>query len=330
MAIHSAGYRAWQGQLSSPWTRWAVIAATGIRRASKSKWLRRMIFFSILPTLFFAVPFFLLEQSLRDPATARGLGQFLSDVTNNPQLEQIPWRRLSQASPEIICEVRHEVWANLLLTLFRYPQAFMMVLVVGIAAPPLISHDVRSRAFLIYFSRPISRLEYMLGKLGTVAFFLAMITTLPAMLLYLAGVLLSPDLSVVLQTWDLPLRIFVASLVLIVPTTAVALMFSSLTRESRYAGFAWFALWILGLVTYSVVMAFRLSHGMRGGYGQEEMAAGWTTLLSPYHTLGAVQAWVFGLADGGLPVQATAGLLVVTTVVSLGVLYRRVSSPMRA
>jgi hypothetical protein len=110
-----------------------------------------MLFLAILPALYFAIPFYLSEQALRDPAAAGSLGNFLRDFSNNPSFEEIPWQSLGNAAPEQIQLVRHEVWANLLLTLFRYPQASLMILVVGIAAPPLISYDVRSRAFLIYF-----------------------------------------------------------------------------------------------------------------------------------------------------------------------------------
>ena len=331
MAIHSAGYRSWDGKRSSPWTRWIVIASTGIQRTIKSKWLKRMLFLAILPALYFAIPFYLSEQALRDPSAARGLGNFLSDFSDNPTIEEIPWHALNNATPDQIQSIRHEVWSNLLLTLFRYPQVSLMILVVGIAAPPLISYDVRSRAFLIYFSRPISRLEYILGKFGTVAFFVAMISTLPAMILYFAGVLLSPSLGVVAETWDLPLRIIAASLVLILPTTSVALMFSSLTRESRYAGFAWFSVWILGWVMYSIVLAFQLNSGTNQQQAQLAMeGGGWTTLLSPYHTVGMVQAWIFNLATDSQPVTAAATLLVTATIVSLTILARRVSSPMRA
>jgi len=330
MPLASAGYRRWNGVRSPAWTRWAVIASTGIRRTMKSKWLRRMLFLSILPALYFAIPFYLSEQALRDPQAAQSLGEFLSEFSNHPAMESLPWRALGSATPEQIALVRHEVWSHLLLALFRYPQAWLMILVVGIAAPPLISYDVRSRAFLIYFSRPISRVEYVLGKLGTVSFFVAMISALPAMILYFLGVLLSPSLGVMAETWDLPLRIFAASLVLILPTTSVALMLSSLTGESRYAGFAWFAIWILGWVMYSVLMAFQWNAATHHEHVLQALEGGWIVLLSPYHTLGLVQAWVFGLASDRQPVMPAFLLLVVTTLFSLAVLTRRISSPMRA
>ncbi len=324
MPIHSAGYRSWEGQLTPASLRSLVIATTGIRRTSKSKWLRRMLFFAMLPTLVLAVPFFLFEQGLRDPQMARDLGEFLGGMQQSQAIGLAVEQGLANATPEQAKEMRHQVWSLLLLTLFRYPQAVLMVLVVGIAAPPLISHDVRSRAFMIYFSRPIERWEYVIGKLGTVTFFLAMITTLPAFVLYIAGVMLSPSLSVVLETWDLPLRILVASIVLSLPTASMALMFSSMTTESRYAAFAWFAVWILGNVAFSTVMAFAVAAQ------RDVVEPGWRTMLSPYHTLGVVQAWIFDLEPPGAAVAPSMVALVAITIGSLILLFHRVSLPIRA
>jgi ABC-2 type transport system permease protein len=327
--IHSPGYRPWEGQRVAAAMRTGVIASTGVRRTSKSKWLRRMLFVSVLPTLFLSVPLFLFEQAARDPdSTGGAVANVLEDLPSGSPLAKAAAINLANASPEQVEFVRHQVWSFLLLTLFRYPQAVMMVLIIGIAAPPLISHDIRSRAFLIYFSKPITRWEYILGKMGTVAFFLAMITTLPALILYFAGVVLSPDLSVLFLTWDLPLRIALASIVLIVPTTSVALMFSSLTTESRYAGFGWFAIWILGSVSYSVLMAFAIA--TKGGRFDPNTDVGWQTLLSPYHTLGVVQSWIFDMHGKNAPIVLSIVLLVFVTVGSLAIVYRRVSLPMRA
>jgi hypothetical protein len=125
--------------------------------------------------------------------------------------------------------------------------------------------------------------------------------------------MLSPDVSVLWATWDLPLRVVVASVTLTIPTTALALFLSSMTNESRYAGFAWFAIWILGWVAYANLM--------RIGAGQQ-----WS-MLSLYHLLGRVQLWVFGLP--ARDVSAAAFMLVLVTVVSLIVLMSRISAPMR-
>ena len=82
------------------------------------------------------------------------------------------------------------IWSLLLMAFFRYPQGLLMVLLVGMIAPSLISLDLRSRAFLLYFSRPITPLEYVFGKALVIWTYLAAVTTLPALVLYVLGVLL--------------------------------------------------------------------------------------------------------------------------------------------
>ena len=229
MAVHNLGYRGWSGELMPSWTRAPVIAGAGIRRAWQSRWLHRLVLFSWVPACYFAIGFFIWEQSLQYPQWREGLEPFLEGA---PAGFETALRKADDASM-----ARHAMWAWLLQTFFRYPQGFVMVLVVGLIAPRLISQDIRSRAFLIYFSRPLGRGDYILGKFLIVWFYLAMISTAPALALYVLGVLLSPELGVLLATWDLPLRILGASAVLGIPTAALALWFSSMTQESRYASF---------------------------------------------------------------------------------------------
>jgi len=54
----------------------------------------------------------------------------------------------------------------------------------------------------------------------------------------------------------------------------------------------------------------------------------WTP-VSLYHMLGQVQGWVFGYADFA-QVQVSATILVVLTVVTTVLFFRRISAPLRA
>jgi len=297
--------------------RWWVIAQTGLRLSWKSQWLRRMLFLAWLPAVGLGFVLFLYEFSMTQPAEQMGAQALLRSMPNSgPVITAIANDPAGS---------RREVWAYLLLTLFRYPQGFLMVLVVALVAPPLISRDMQSRAFLLYFSRPLGRIDYVLGKAIVVWTYVALITTVPALSLYVLGVFLSPDLSVISHTWDLPFRIIAASIWLIVPTTSLALCFSSMTKQSRFAGFAWVAIWILGWAAYANLTALDLHSGrMVDGSFQSR----WT-LISLYHSLGTVQTWVFGLEPNFAIVRAPATLLVVLTLVSLAVLLRRISAPLR-
>lgn len=327
--VHRLGYRSWSGRPVSGWLRWTVISSVGLRRAWQSRWLRRMLFFAWLPAVWFGAGFFVWEQAALYPEWRQTLTPFLQTMPPTPEFHQI---RESVRNGDLESS-RHTVWAWLLQTLFRNPQGVLMVMVVGLIAPPLISQDVRSRAFLLYFSRPLTRGEYLLGKLATLWVYLAVISTLPALTLYVLGVLLSPNLSVISATWDIPFRIVAASAVLMLPTSVLALCFSSLTQESRYAGFAWFAVWVLGWFTYGAATSAETMNAQQAAYRSGQPMplvaeqSSWTH-VSLYHTLGRVQSWVFGFAEFRDVLVSTV-ILSGVTVLALMILLRRISAPMR-
>ncbi|MBP86755.1 MAG: hypothetical protein CMJ64_08570 [Planctomycetaceae bacterium] len=310
MPIHDLGYRAWEGKPASHVMRWAVIANTGIRLAWKSYWLRRLMFISWIPVVGMGIFLFIFENSLDHPTERAMLVRF---VERNPF---IPPLNLGTSPDE--GEARREAWSSAMLLLFRYPQLVAMLFVVGLIAPTLISGDMQSRAFLLYFSRPIERTDYLIGKSAIVWFYLAMITTLPALALYVLGASLSPDLSVVAYTWDIPLRILGASIWLMLPTTAVALCFSSMTMESRYAAVGWVAIWVLGWVAYGILAPLSGS----------ALDSQWS-LLSFHHTLGRVQAWIFGVERNFGDVLPSIVMLILVTGGATTLLLQRISSPMR-
>ncbi len=325
--VHHLGYRGWSGRQAPGWMRWTVISAVGVRRAWQNMWLRRMLFFAWLPTVWFGMGLFFWEQATEYPEWRVTLTPFLNGMPPTPEFDEI---RQAVRSGNLEAS-RHTVWTWLLQTFFRYPQSVVMVMVVGMIAPPLISQDIRSRAFLLYFSRPLTRSEYLLGKVGGLWAYLSIISMVPALALYVVGLFLSPSLGVIDATWDIPLRILAASVVLMLPTSVLALCFSSLTQESRLAGFAWFAVWILGWFTFGAATTAEALNAQRayrqtGVVVMEESA--WTH-VSLYHTLGRVQGWVFGFADFS-DVLISMLILVAITSISLVILFHRISAPMRA
>jgi ABC-type transport system involved in multi-copper enzyme maturation permease subunit len=222
---------------------------------------------------------------------------------------------------------RTTLWPMVLLTFFRRPQGVITVMLVALIAPPLIARDLRSRAYLLYFSRPITRLEYVFGKMAVVAAYLLMVTLVPGVALYILGVALSPEFAVFYDTWDLPLRVAAASTIVIIPTVTFALALSALLGESRYATFCWFAPWVLGFVAF---MSMTAMNEVRPFHRKNPLLISnqWS-LLSPYHTLGEVQTWVFGIEKDFANVAPEACLLSVVTLLSMAILLRKVAAPMR-
>jgi ABC-2 type transport system permease protein len=367
MPLHDVGYRSWHGQRRGPWSAAAAIATTGIRLAWTSRWLRRAVFFAWSPALFFAASFFAFEQAIDEgrigslqERAARGrnldgiglLGTVLADTLG--KTDAVEPHRSSDAE---LAATRRLVWSRLLLAFMRAPQAVLLAIVIGLVAPALVSRDLRAKAWLVYFTRPLGGIHYVTGKIAVLATVVAAVTVLPALALWLAGVLVSPSVWVVVETWDLPLRIVAASVVLAVPTVLLALAYSSMTAESRIASFAWFATWAACWIAHSSLatadyVAAMDAHAAAVAEGAEADDEGWRppprranwvaraagidpeidrwAWLSPYHAVGVIQAWVFGVETRPQAVIPPAISLAVVSLVSIVVLGWRVSAPMRA
>ncbi len=320
--LHDLGYRRWTGSLNPQIVRWWVIAQTGIRLTWRSRWLRRMLVLAWLPAALCGAAFFALENSLDNPTEVTQVLRIMS--RNYPQAGMIA----DQIKADDPHAARIALWPMILLTFFRLPQGVITVMLVALIAPPLIARDLRSRAYLLYFSRPITRLEYVFGKMSVVATYLLMVTLVPGVALYLLGVGLSPDLSVLKDTWDLPLRVAAASVIVIIPTVTFALALSALMGESRYATFCWFAPWVLGFVAFMSMTAMDETRGFRRR--NPLLISNKWSIVSPYHTLGEVQTWVFGIEKDFQNIAPEAFLLSTVTLLSMGILLYKVSAPMRA
>ena len=370
MPIEDVGYRKWEGARLRWVFSWLIMVWSGVQIARRSLWVRRALIIAWLPTVYLGAGMFLFENTM-----SQRQWRELDAVEDMMFLDSrggsagISFSNIEEEIEEVGEEaVRHRIWAWMLATFLSYPQSFCSLLLIGLLAPPLISRDIRSRAFLIYFSKPIGRLEYLAGKLSILGLFLAFITLVPATGLYVFGVFLSPNLSVIFDTWDLPFRVMVASLIFVVPTASIALMFSSLTIESRYAAFAWFALWGLGFTAWQVIrlslvnVYFRemrqsdfsefgaIEPAFPGGprpprfnedfpgmdAGADLMATAtakadesYWSLLSLYDSLVRLQSWILGY-DAQMEFPWAQALLVISlSVAAFVVLLRRVSAPIR-
>jgi hypothetical protein len=371
MPIHDVGYRTWSRDKASqriPLTdvtarfHWLAISQAGINMALKSRWIRRVLMLSWISIIYLGVGFFGFERFMEtdgpntfsEPGAAQGQGgenQWSDLVENADEFSEdfFEARRREQLADSIallpksqgvvnaieggdLRVLRHQMWSYLLWSFLSLPQGILTLLVVGLIVPPLISRDWRSRAFLLYYARPIVRLEYLLGKLAVPAFILSLITLIPALGLYVFGLLLSPDLRVIADTWDLPIRTVLASAACILPVSLLSLTFSSMTQESRFAGFAWFAVWLLGLVMWLVISIQLQAESFvmmeQGETVSLHVNSAWS-VVSLYETIGRTQSWIFGLEpnlSSALPSLITIGLL---SVVSVALLYQRVSAPVK-
>jgi ABC-2 type transport system permease protein len=253
MPVFDQGYQQWRGPLAGHGWRWLVIARHGMRVQLKNRLLRLLVLFAWLPAivLVVAVALWGLVEQQSEGVLALLRNLLPADVLQEPR----PFRRT--------------VWTLAYSYFFKTEMFFIMLLVV-IAGPGLISRDLRFNALPLYFSRPLNRLDYFLGKLGVIGTLVAWVAVGPAVFAYVVGVCFSLDLSVVKDTYPLLLASVAYGLVVTLSAGTLILALSSLTRRSLYVGIAWAGLWVISGSVATILTAIHGESVRRGVY-QEEM-----------------------------------------------------------
>src|SRR5262249_8413395 len=144
--------------------------------------------------------------------------------------------------------------------------AMFLIVLVG---PNLISRDLRFNALPLYFSRPLTRLDYFLGKLGVIGFFLAAVAVVPAVIAYLVGVCFSLDLGVIKDTHHLLWASIAYGLLIAVSAGTLMLALSSLSRRSIYVGLTWVGLWIISASVATLLTTVQRETVRRAVWHQE-------------------------------------------------------------
>jgi ABC-type transport system involved in multi-copper enzyme maturation permease subunit len=228
MPIFDQGYQHWDGPLSGHAWRWLAITRHGIRVQMKNRILRLLLLFAWLPALALVVAVALW--GLAEQGSASVLGFLRSILPADVLLEPRAYRTT--------------LWTLAYAQFFKFQMFFIMLLVV-VAGPGLISRDLRFNALPLYFSRPLTRLDYFLGKLGVIGALVAAVAVVPAVFAYLVGVCFCLDLSVVADTYPVLLASVAYGLVVTLSVGTLILALSSLSRRSLYVGIAWAGLWLI-------------------------------------------------------------------------------------
>ncbi len=240
MPIFDQGYQHWKGPLSGHAWRWFAVARQGVRAQLRSWIVRLMLLAAWTPALALVAVLALwglLEQ--RVESVLRLLGQILpGPVVAEPQV------------------YRSAVWTVAYGYFFKMELlgAALLVMVVG---PNLISRDLRFNALPLYFSRPLRRFDYFVGKLGVIAFFLAATLLVPAVAAYILGVAFSLDLGVIRDTYRLLWGSVLYSAVIILSAGTLMLALSALSRRTIYVGLAWVGLWLISSLVGSILVGVR-------------------------------------------------------------------------
>jgi hypothetical protein len=236
MPIFDQGYQHWKGPLSGHAWRWLAIVRQGVRVQRRNVILRLLLLLAWAPALALvavvAVWGLVEQQSEGTLALVRNL--LPADILLDPRA------------------YRGAVWTVAYSFFFKTEMFFIMLLVVA-AGPGLISRDLRFNALPLYFARPLTRLDYLLGKLGVIAVLVAAVAVVPAVVAYAVGLGFSLDLGVLRDTYPVLLGSVAYGLVIALSAGTLILAMSCLTRRSLYVGIAWAGLWLISGTVASIL-----------------------------------------------------------------------------
>lgn len=224
MVIHDRSYSRWKGDRSTPVPAAALVMQAGIRRGVATLFRRKLPAVGLLMASFGPFLFFLGVIYVRAYILGN-LDQYPDAAEWAQDDEIVSW---TTANPEWVYSY-----------MFMAQWVFVAIACVLLGAP-LIAEDRRANALELYLSRPVTAREYLLGKLGAIAAFLAAITVIPAAVLILAQISVSwNDGAELLRLLELLLRTLVAGAVWVAIPALTITTASSLTDRARNAAILW-------------------------------------------------------------------------------------------
>jgi ABC-2 type transport system permease protein len=189
-------------------------------------------------------------------------------------------------------------------------QIFVFLITVSIGAG-LIANDRRANALQLYLSKPVTRAEYILGKMTVLAAFLLAITWLPAILLLVLQIAFSGSFTFLRANSSLVASITLYCLLMTLVITFGMTALSSLSRSSRFVGILF-----AGVLIFSDAMfnALRFITG--------STAISWVSIQASLDQVGDV---IFRQAPRHqTPVAVSFIVLLAVVAISASVLERRV------
>ena len=270
--IHDQGYRRYGGRREPHGRRWWVIARAGIHERLRERRFIGLLIFAWAPFIVRAVQMY---------------------VSSN----------FSQAA---FLAPSAETFRE-----FLDQQSFFIFLVTILVGSGLIANDRRANALQIYLSKPLTRVEYIVGKLMILLVFLAFVTWLPAILLLLIQMMFAGSTAFIRANLFLFPAITVVSAAQILLSAFAMLALSSLTKSRRFVAIMYAGIIFFTSAMYQALAAITTSRA-------------WA-FISPEDVLDVIAAGTFR-SPGATTIPLPAALLVVAVLIgtSVWILERRV------
>ena len=294
MAIKALGYRSWSGRRRSPRLRFWPIARGGVVLVLRRKIFWVFLIFSLMDFLYHSAMIYMVAQ------VEGQLGQ------------QFPRGR---RGPSVIFTGTGDAYWN-----FIKVQSGVVMMMLALAGGLLVGADFRAGALSFYLSKPIDKIDYFLGKFGAAFALTALITLLPASILFIEYGAFSESFAYYADNLRL-LAAIVAYGALVSGFSAILLLgVSALLKRTIAILIAWGGVFVL---LPGIVQVLRNAYQARG-----LPLPGGFVLLNLWEAMGRVSKAFFGMpaeAEDGSAVWSSLTLAAVA-LAALATFWRRASA----
>ncbi len=190
---------------------------------------------------------------------------------------------------------------------FQALGAYLLALFVG---PGLVSRDLANNGLPLYLSRPMSRWEYVLGKISVLALLLSPMTWVSGWLLYaLQGNLAGGGW--LMENLEIAVGIFIGSWVWILTVSLLSLALSAWVKWRAVATFLMLMIFVGGIFF--------------GALSESLFGVAWVKMIDLRLSMGTLWDHLLGLQpDSGIPLTAAWLAILGTSALSLFLLNRKI------
>jgi len=223
MPIHDQGYRRYQGDRAAAGRAWQVIAQAGVRGIISQRKFLFLLLLAWAPFIVRAVQIYL--------------------ATN--------FQQASFLAP------RAETFRE-----FLDQQGVFVFFVTIYVGAGLIAADRRANALQLYLSKPLTRFEYVAGKMAILFLFLLLVTWAPAISLLVVQTAFAGSFTFLLEHLFLLPAITLFALVQILLAATTMLALSSMSKSSRFVGIMYAGVMFFTSALFNAVRGITRSSGL--------------------------------------------------------------------
>jgi ABC-2 type transport system permease protein len=235
MAVYKRGYQRYQGPIRGHWARFWILPRFAWERMMSQRLVVMLLVLSMVWPLFCV--FYLY------------IGNHLELLGS------------TGAALDFFTLTREKVFN------FMSVQAWFPIFLAALTGPGCIAPDLANNALPLYFSRPITRLDYTLGRLITLLGLLSIITWIPGIVLFTIQTSMAGR-SWFLENWGIAIGMFAGFILWILLVSLVALAGSAYVRMKVIAG--------------GVVLGFFFILSGASGIVNVVFRSEWGNIISPF------------------------------------------------